>query len=286
MKQISQSIKILADDLENELAGKLNALKAVGSQMIEVTRGQRMADLALNAVELIDRNLYERTCDVRWWATDSAIVDVLHHPSTESINYACKRLSVILDAYTVYLDIWIADASGTIIANGRPMAYPNVKGVSVASEKWFTDALKTKSGDEYTVAKIKTCSHLQDATVATYATAIRSGGESRGDILGVLGIHFDWGPQAKAIVKGVRLNEQEEALTRVMLLDSQFNVIASNDGIGILSETFQLKTQGQSYGYYRQENGSIVGFSLTPGYETYKGMGWYGCIEQKQFNSD
>ena len=30
-----------------------------------------MDNLALNAIELIDRNLYERTCDVRWWATDS-----------------------------------------------------------------------------------------------------------------------------------------------------------------------------------------------------------------------
>ena len=38
------------------------------------SRGERMVDLALNAVELIDRNLYERTCDVRWWATDSAVV--------------------------------------------------------------------------------------------------------------------------------------------------------------------------------------------------------------------
>jgi hypothetical protein len=28
----------------------------------------------LNAIEIIDRNLYERTCDVRWWATDSAVV--------------------------------------------------------------------------------------------------------------------------------------------------------------------------------------------------------------------
>ena len=25
-------------------------------------------------IDLIDRNLYERTCDVRWWATDSAMV--------------------------------------------------------------------------------------------------------------------------------------------------------------------------------------------------------------------
>lgn len=36
-----------------------------------------MTDLALNVVDLIDRNLYERSCDVRWWATDSAVVQAL-----------------------------------------------------------------------------------------------------------------------------------------------------------------------------------------------------------------
>ncbi len=30
--------------------------------------GERLVDLALNAIEIIDRNLYERSCDVRWWA--------------------------------------------------------------------------------------------------------------------------------------------------------------------------------------------------------------------------
>jgi hypothetical protein len=40
-------------------------------------RGSRLPDLSLNAIDIIDRNLYERSCDVRWWATDSAIVDEL-----------------------------------------------------------------------------------------------------------------------------------------------------------------------------------------------------------------
>ena len=29
----------------------------------------------LTNIDLIDRNLYERSCDVRWWATDSSVVD-------------------------------------------------------------------------------------------------------------------------------------------------------------------------------------------------------------------
>jgi hypothetical protein len=25
-----------------------------------------------------------------------------------------------------------------------------------------------------------------------------------------------------------------------------------------------------------------IGYALTPGYETYKGLGWYGCVLQRQ----
>lgn len=34
-------------------------------------------------------------------------------------------------------------------------------------------------------------------------------------------------------------------------------------------------------GNYADKGGCVVGFALTPGYETYKGLGWYGVVEQK-----
>jgi hypothetical protein len=34
-------------------------------------------------------------------------------------------------------------------------------------------------------------------------------------------------------------------------------------------------------GNYRDETGSLIGFALTPGYETYRGLGWYGVIIQE-----
>ena len=64
--------------------------------MSQRSRGERMMDLSLNAIELIDRNLYERTCDVRWWATDSAVVDCAASPAPAAVTYASERLGVIL----------------------------------------------------------------------------------------------------------------------------------------------------------------------------------------------
>jgi hypothetical protein len=280
-KKISADIDTIAGSLESEVAADLGELTAVGGGILEHMRGQRLTDLALNAIEIIDRNLYERTCDVRWWATDAAIVDCLQDPSPEKARHAAKRLKVILDAYTVYLDIWICDATGKIVANGRPERYPRAIGKSMAEAAWFPQAMKTASGDEFVVHDIQRAPTLDDALVATYATAIRAGGETHGKPIGVLGIHFDWRPQAQAVVDGVRLTEGERARSRVLILDQSHRVLAASDGRGVLTETVPLDVTHGSMGSYTADD-LTIGYALTPGYETYRGLGWYGCVLQRQ----
>ena len=112
VKGVSGEIAALADALEAELSSKTTLLETIGRQVVDHMKGQRLVDLALNAIELIDRNLYERTCDVRWWPTDSAVVDCLQRPGEAAAAHAGHRLGVILSAYTVYLDLWICDAGG------------------------------------------------------------------------------------------------------------------------------------------------------------------------------
>jgi len=108
-------------------------------RMSEKSRGERIVDLSLNAIELIDRNLYERTCDVRWWATDFAVVDCAAAPTAASAKYASERLGVILGAYTVYLDLWLCDLDGKVIANGGADRF-RVVGQEVSATKWFRKA--------------------------------------------------------------------------------------------------------------------------------------------------
>jgi hypothetical protein len=231
-------------------------------------------------IEIIDRNLYERSCDVRWWATDSAVVSCVGAPSPASAAHACKRLGVILDSYTVYLDLWIADIHGTVVANGQPGRYPRAIGSSVADQPWFKAALSSRDGSDYSVADISINGALNGAQVATYAAAIRDGGETNGAPIGVLGIFFDWQPQAESVLGGVRLRDDERASTRCLLLDQNHRVIAASDGVGVLSEVFPLDTSAGKAASYLDDRGRTIGYSLTPGYETYEGLGWYGVIVQ------
>lgn len=278
---ISQTIHRVTEELQDSLAERVDKLNSLGQQMVANVRGNRLSDLALNMIDIIDRNLYERSCDVRWWATDAAVVDCAANPNQNTCAYATQRLGVILSSYTVYLDLWALDAKGTVLANGRPDRYRVAGQVNAAREKWFQQAMATTDGSQFAVADVQIKPELGNSAVATYATAIREGGEAHGRVIGALGIFFDWAPQSKAVVEGVRLGPEEATRTRCMLLDSQMRVLASSDGKGALTETFQLKTDGSSKGNYLDRNGDMVGFALTPGYETYKGLGWYGVVAQK-----
>ncbi|MFA6021564.1 MAG: methyl-accepting chemotaxis protein [Rhodospirillales bacterium] len=281
VKTISTQIASVTQELENELTSRVVELTRLGELMVSHVRGTRLMDLAYNMIEIIDRNLYERSCDVRWWATDSAMVDCLAQGSTQAADWASQRLSVILDSYTVYLDLWVADAEGRVLASGRPGRYRAI-GTDVSRQAWFKDAMNTRDGNDFAVADIEINPILGNVPVATYATAIREGGHANGKPIGALGIFFDWEAQARTVVEGVRLTPEEKERTRCLLVDSANRIIAASDQRGILSETYPLKKRdGQAMDSYQADKGHIVGYALTPGYETYRGLGWYGVIVQE-----
>jgi C4-dicarboxylate-specific signal transduction histidine kinase len=275
VRNVGQQVETIARELESQLTNRTGNLMSSISRMTDRSRGERMVDLSLNAIELIDRNLYERTCDVRWWATDSAVVDCAAAPEAAAVAHVSERLAVILGAYTVYLDLWLCDLNGNVVANGRADRF-DVVGQNVASTKWFREARGLRSGDDYVAGDVESQPLLGNAQVATYCASVRAGGKANAAPTGVLAIHFDWEPQARAIVQGVRVGAADRA--RVLLVDSSFRVIASSDGQGILSERVPLNLEGRRCGFYQDRAGTLVAFHATPGYETYKGLGWFGVI--------
>jgi hypothetical protein len=60
---VSEQIKGLSGELSTELS------KEIGAQVLSrmhAQQGQRLADLALNMIDIIDSKFYERSGDVRW----------------------------------------------------------------------------------------------------------------------------------------------------------------------------------------------------------------------------
>jgi hypothetical protein len=280
VSEVADRARLLSEELSSELGPRIEELTALGHQLVGRVRGQRLADLALNVIELLDRNLYERSCDVRWWATDTALVDALTGGDPAAARHAGDRLAVILRSYTVYLDLWLADASGRVVARAAAdRGGAGGVGSDVSDRPWFRAAMATRSGDDYAALDVARDPAL-GALTATYATAVREGGRADGRPVGALGVFFDWERQAQAIVDGVRLAPGEREATRVLVLDRSGLVLAASDRAGVLTERVPLRTGDRATGSYTDDD-ATVGFAATPGYETYEGLGWYGALVQR-----
>jgi len=277
---VGDEISNIAQDIQTDLSRRLSGLNDMVAAMERSTTGERLIDLAFTAVDTIDRNLYERTCDVRWWATDCAFVEALASPDPRARHHATERLGVILDAYNIYLDLWICDASGRIIANARPDRF-TVESASVADLPWFNAARALPSGDEYVAGNVVASKYLHDAHVISYAAAIRKDGAVSGPVLGVLATCFDWTAQARSVVTGLRIDPRmAQRGLRVLLVDKGNRVIAASDGQGILTERLSfldgLDAKSGCFTTGRQ----MVGYYTTDGFETYRGLGWKGVVIQ------
>ena len=281
VKAVSMRINDISTELGAALEARTGELEQLGADLVQRVRGTRLADLALNAIETVDRNLFERTADVRWWATDSAFVTACADPVPAHTQHATHRLGVILASYTVYLDLWVCDLEGRVLANGRPARYPAVRGRNVGDQRWFQQARDTASGEDYAVADVHTEPLLDDARTATYAAAIRRDGDVHGEVIGVLGIHFDWDPLAQGVLQGLRLAPEERARTRCVLIDADRRIIAAADGRGVLTERLELPVDLPAVSHEIRPDGSVLGQALTPGYETYRGLGWRGVLIQQ-----
>ncbi|GIG35616.1 methyl-accepting chemotaxis protein [Cellulomonas pakistanensis] len=277
--EIADRARALSEELSSELRPRIDELTVLGHELVGRVRGQRLADLALNVIELMDRNLYERSCDVRWWATDAALVEALTTGEGAAAQHAAERLGTILRSYTVYLDLWLADADGRVVARAGGDRGGRALGTDVGDEPWFRAAMVTRTGDDYAALDVAPHREL-GALTATYATAVREGGRANGRPVGALGVFFDWERQAQAIVDGVRLAPDERESTRVLILDRSGLVLAASDRAGVLTERVHLRTGDRTTGAY-DEDDRTVGFAATPGYETYEGLGWYGALVQR-----
>lgn len=278
MKRLSDGIQGMAEKLDDEIGSTEHEMAVAEIN----ARGNRLSDLAFNTIEILDRNLYERTADVRWWATESAFVDACQDSNTENkARLSVKRMDIILKNYTIYKELVIADRNGRIIANGRPDRF-RLTGRDVSSERWFTGAAATANGLEYFVQDLGATDLTGDNAVI-YAAAIRDGGMTNGQVTGVLAVIFDW-KQAEDLVKNVRLSESEKAAARVILFNGSGNIIAASDGQGTL--TVNVANVGGIKRALAGEKGftienvhgrkTLIAYACTPGYETYRGLGW-GC---------
>lgn len=282
MVSLSNRTKHAAQKLEEESEGLVRELADISRQLTTDVRGTRLCDLALTNIDLIDRNLYERSCDCRWWATDAALVDALAQPGETTARHAAQRLGVILKAYTVYFDIVLADRNGRIIANGRPGDFASRDTVH-ATAGWFASALATASGDEFGFQSVHASPLAGGRRALVYSCKVGRGGDARAEPLGVLGVVFNWDGLAQKIVRETPIDADRQSRTRVCIVDDEGRVLADShdrileDKIDFAGRSLLFDQKKTSTLCQVGARDCLVAHAQSPGFETYR-TGWHSLI--------
>lgn len=143
------------------------------------------------AIEIMDRNLYERANDCRWWALTPAFEDELNKdiPDNQKIN---DVINYINSLYTVYTNIFVYDRHSTIISTSNDLS---ITGKKISGE-YISKALSNKNPQNYFVSNYETTSFYNHESTYIYSASI----VKHGKILGGIGIVFDGKPQFEAML--------------------------------------------------------------------------------------
>jgi hypothetical protein len=282
MATFSDRTQSAAGKLEEQSEALVLELAEISRRLATDVRGTRLCDLALTNIDLIDRNLYERSCDCRWWATDGAMVSALETPNAETAAFASHRLGVILNAYTVYFDIVLADLNGVILANGRPGQFTS-KGSKQDKSGWFRSALATTSGDEFGFQSVHESPLIGGQRALVYSCKVCAAGDAKAAPLGVLGVVFNWDGLAQKIVHETPVDESKRATTRVCIVDDSGDVLADSRD-KILKEKIEIPERSTLFAQKKASRRTTLGardvlvaHAQSPGFETYR-TGWHSLI--------
>ncbi|WP_342363278.1 chemotaxis protein CheW [Terrarubrum flagellatum] len=245
---------------------------------------QNVRARAAFAIDVMDRNLYERANDCRWWALDATFRRALADPARERSAASAEVLSTINGLYTVYTNLLLFDATGKITAVSQPSETHHVGRIIDAG--WASRTLALHSTQDYVVSDFEPSDLYGGGATYIYAAAVQH--PAKAQRVGGIAIVFDSTPQFSAML--------EEALPRneagaplpgsvALFVDRAGEVIASTDArypIGSTAELgvdFSQLRSGESVSRIATLDGQhcAIGAVMSGGYREYKLSDGYVC---------
>jgi len=151
------------------------------------------------AIDIMDRNLYERANDCRWWALTSAFKEILSAKEASSSDFEkmSQILSYINSLYTVYTSLFVFDKNCKVVAVSQDSDRHLIG--KTLSEEPIKQTLNIKDSQKYTVSPfVKSHIYGGEETYIYLASILSSSKNS--DTVGGIGIVFDSKPQFEAML--------------------------------------------------------------------------------------
>ncbi|MFA6136737.1 MAG: chemotaxis protein CheW [Sulfurimonas sp.] len=233
--------------------------------------------LAKLAIEIMDRNLYERANDCRWWALTTFFRKSL---KSENADYEAmsKILAYINNLYTVYTNIFIYDKNGVIVAVSNTDE-SHIIGNKLNSS-WVIDTLNLTDSQFYSVSPYAKSSLYSNRSTYIYGASITDI-DNHSKVLGGIAVVFNSKPEFYAMLEDTLPKDsdgQTEQSYFALFCDKEKTIISSTDKqlkigdtLNIDNSFFDLK-YGESYANIIEYDGKYfsVGASLSKGYREYK----------------
>jgi chemotaxis signal transduction protein len=182
--------------------------------------GLRDAEFASHLmVDLLDRNLYERANDCRWWALSPELGRLLASELPDRGAQMAAVLAYIHGLYTVYCSLVVYDRDGAIIASAGHCPVAAVDADSLAAVM----ALRTEQ--DYYVTPFAPSPLYDGRPTYVYHAAIRAPGQG-GAVIGGIGIVFDAATEFDAMLRGALGNQ---AGLHAYFIERSGAIIASTD---------------------------------------------------------
>jgi len=227
-------------------------------------------------VDLLDRNLYERSDDCRWWALTPELRLRLAEPELdlESAQQVTSILDYINRLYTVYTRIFVYDRNGVVVASSREGEGGNAI-VGVTLDAATLASVKALRGEQhYHVTPFAPTSLYGGAPTYVYHAAIRDPGNDS-EVVGGIGIVFDATVEFSAMLNSGLAGKHD---AQAFYVDRQGRIIATTDAkrpvgsvLDIDLSLLQL-TNGSGASRIVEHDGhyAVVGCTACSGYREFK----------------
>ncbi len=236
--------------------------------------------LASLAIDIMDRNLYERANDCRWWALTSAFRDMLSKNSLSSVQRQemSEILTYINDLYTVYTNLFVFDANSEVIAVSNPK-YQHLVGTTIQNN-WVKQTLCITDTQDYSVSPFEVTDLYDNRPTYIYSSSI-SALANQSNLVGGIAIVFDSEPEFEAMLKdALPRNNKGHVLEEsfAIFTDTQGNIISSTDESHVIgnrleidSDNFDIRN-GERFSKIieYQNNFYAIGAVSSKGYREYK----------------
>ena len=216
-----------------------NTKNIIGSSMASLTKTMVLGDsvfLADLIVDIMDRNLYERANDCRWWALTPDFRKILENEKINAFDRetVTNVLSYINNLYTVYTNLFIYDKYGVVVAvSNKEEEYLIGRKLS---NSWVAKTLEITDSSHYYVSDFEQSNLYDGKHSYIYNASIRSLNDEE-KVLGGIGIVFDAEAQFEAMI-----NESLPKQLDGTVKEGLFAILATKDQIIISSNDKEHRT--------------------------------------------